>query len=144
MLYRFFIASVMCLLMSHDVSADISSTETVFSGTELEKDARLINLHVDRTTGVIMLDNNKLIEDDAPATGVPEGYDYRGSEWKEDLKKGIVIKKILLLDDPRAWSGRLVFKGIEVKGNTTPLHISLNGVEFLRPASQKAAPYCFA
>ena len=61
-----------------------------------------------------------LIEDDGPATGVPEKYEYNGIEWKEDLKKDIVIKKILVLDDPRALSGRIVFKGIEVKGNTEP------------------------
>ena len=56
------------------------------------------------------------------------------------MRKGIVIKKILVIDDPRAWSGRLVFKAIEVKDNAAPLHISVNGVKFLRPASRNAAP----
>ncbi|HUT64040.1 MAG TPA: hypothetical protein VMZ04_08790 [Anaerolineae bacterium] len=123
------------------VSAEQCSKETVFDATDLEQDARLINLRLNRSDNVIILDDTRLIEDDGPATGVPEGYDYDGIEWKENLKKGIVIKKIFILDDPRAWSGRVVFKGIEAKGNTTPLHISLNGIEFLRPASFYAAPF---
>ncbi|MCD6308352.1 MAG: hypothetical protein J7M24_05075 [Candidatus Latescibacteria bacterium] len=116
-------------------------TETTLDAAGMEKDARLVNLKLDRNLGRIVLDDTDLIEDDAPATGVPEGYDYRGNEWKEDLKKGVVIKKILVLDDPRSWSGRLVFKGIEVKGNTTPLRMSLNSVPFIRPASRDAAPH---
>lgn len=107
----------------------------------VERDARLINLRFNRTEGAITLDDAELIEDDAPATGVPEGMDYDGREWIENLRRGVVIKKILLLDNPAAFAGRLVFKGIEVKGNTEPLQISLNGTRFLRLPTVQAAPF---
>ncbi|MFC1541196.1 hypothetical protein ACFL50_01960 [Candidatus Latescibacterota bacterium] len=106
----------------------------------IESGSRLINLRLDDTGGKIMLDDTELIEDDGPATGNPEGYD-NNREWTEDLKKGVVIKKILMLDNPETWSGQLVFKAIEMKENTIPLLISLNGVEFVRPASRVAYPF---
>ncbi|MBT4482340.1 MAG: hypothetical protein HOC71_01525 [Candidatus Latescibacteria bacterium] len=140
MLYKFYCTVIMFMLIISGTSAGAVSSEMNLYGPNLEKDARLINLRVDRTNCEIMLDDTELIEDDGPATGVPEGYDYRGNEWKEDLKKGVVIKKILVTGEPRAWSGRLVFKAIEVKNNTAPLHISVNGVKYLRPASLDAAP----
>ncbi len=108
----------------------------------IERDARLINLRFDRAGAAITLDDAELIEDDAPATGVPEGMDLDHQEqWIENLRQGIVIRKILLLDNPAAFSGRLVFKGIEVKGNIEPLRISLNGTKFVRPATRFAAPF---
>src|SRR6266498_4316961 len=86
--------------------------EMVLDATGIETDARLINLRFDRNNGIIRLDATELIEDDAPATGRPEGYrDYSGPvEWVEDLKKGIVIKKILKVEDPSVVSARVVFK----------------------------------
>ncbi len=107
----------------------------------MDPDARLVNLRLDPAKNVIALDDAELIEDDAPATGVPQGMGYDGKEWMENLRKGIVIKKLLMLDNPSAFSGRLVFKGIEMKNNTVPLNISLNGVRFLRPATIYAAPF---
>ncbi|MCE5250412.1 hypothetical protein LLG96_09365 [bacterium] len=107
----------------------------------LERDARLVGTLLDRRHNVITLDDSELIEDDAPGSGVPEGMDVKERAWVEHLRKGIVIKKILMLDDASAFSGRLVFEGTEKKGNTEPLHISLNGVEFTRPASSYAFPY---
>jgi hypothetical protein len=109
----------------------------------IEHDAQLVNLRLDHQKNDIILDDTELIEDDAPATGVPQGYNEgaRNAEWIEYLKKGIVIKKVLILDNPAANSGRLVFKGMEVKGNKEPLHLSLNGVEFDRPASLLAFPF---
>ena len=138
--YRLLSVGFIIMFICSTSTAEIISCETVLDAAGIENDARLINLRVDRENNVIKLDDTCLYEDDAPATGVPEGYDYRGNEWKEDLKKGIVIKKILLLDDPRAFSGRLVFKAVEIKGNTTPLHISVNGNEFIRQATVFAAP----
>ncbi|MFC1539644.1 hypothetical protein ACFL6H_09480 [Candidatus Latescibacterota bacterium] len=120
-------------------SEPMTQTKTLDSNG-IESGSRLINLRLDDTGGKIMLDDTELIEDDGPATGNPEGYD-NNREWTEDLKKGVVIKKILMLDNPETWSGQLVFKAIEMKGNTTPLRISLNGVEFVRPASRVAYPF---
>jgi hypothetical protein len=120
----------------------VESREFRLDAAGIERDARLVNLRLDCKEQTITLDDAELIEDDAPATGVPEGgLGERGSDWIENLRKGIVIKKILILDNPAAYSGRLVFKGMEVKGNTSSLHISLNGVEFIRQATQYAAPF---
>ncbi len=106
--------------------------------------AQLVNLRFDRNKGIIRLDDTELIEDDAPATGIPEGYNSYGSgpvEWVEDLKKGIVIKKILEVENPSAASARVVIKAMEVKDNTEPLYLSLNGEKFVRPASRIAFPH---
>lgn len=120
--------------------------EITFEALKIEKNARLINLCFNPSEKVITLDNIELIEDDAPAVGLPEKYfgiEYRKATapWQEDLKKGVVIKKILLLNNPRAWSGRLLFLGQEKQGNVEPLHLSVNGVHFFRPASQIAYPH---
>ncbi len=133
------IAGLSGLLLFNGATAS-ESTSARFDARSMERDARLVNLWLDQTANAITLDDTELIEDDAPATGVPQGMGYNGREWIEELHKGIVIKKILMLDDPAAFSGRLVFKGVEVKDNTEPLHISLNGVQFLRPATRYVAP----
>jgi len=52
-----------------------------------------------------------------------------------------VYKKILNIENPSADSARVVIKAIEVKGNTEALHLSLNGKEFVRPATQFAFPH---
>jgi hypothetical protein len=125
---------------------DFQINELEFNASDVEKKAQLINLRFDSGRGIIRLDDTKLIEDDAPATGLPEGYQsytkVRGPvEWVEDLKKGVLIKKVLKIDNPSAISARVVFKGIEVQDNKDPLHLSINGVEFIRPASLIAYPH---
>ncbi|MEX2585526.1 MAG: hypothetical protein WD315_03970 [Balneolaceae bacterium] len=125
-----------------ETAADRETTTTEWTAAELEKDARLVNLRFDEE-GSIRLDDNVLIEDDGPAVGMPEGHkSYRTGPvaWVEDLKKGVVLKKVLVVDNPAAASGRVVFKGLEVEGNRDPLHFSLNGVEFVRPATRLAYP----
>ncbi len=118
--------------------------EIFLDATGIESMARLINLRFEKSRGIIRLDDTELIEDDAPATGIPEGYhSYNDGpvEWIEDLKKGIVIKKILEVENPSAASARIVIKAMEVKDNTESLRISLNGEEFVRPASRVAFPH---
>lgn len=108
---------------------------------DIETNGQLVNLRVDE--GYIRLDDTVLIEDDGPAVGFPEGaQSYRTGpvDWVEDLKRGVVLKKTLIVDNPEATSGRVVFKGLESQRNTHPLHFSLNGVEFVRPATQFAHP----
>ncbi|MFA5245420.1 MAG: hypothetical protein WC380_08970, partial [Pedobacter sp.] len=112
--------------------------ENKFDSADIEKEAQLINLNFDRSNELIRLQETELVEDDAPAAGLPEGYRTytKGPvEWVEDLRKGIVIKKILPLENTAARSVRVVFKGMEVKGNKEPLHFSVNGEKFIRPAS---------
>ncbi|MGV3685738.1 MAG: hypothetical protein ACO1NS_08945 [Daejeonella sp.] len=126
---------------------DISSLrfkEADLNAAGIEKDARLIKLKFDQARGIIRLQDMELIEDDAPAAGLPQGYKYYDKgpvEWVEDLKKGIVIKKILVVDNPAVASARLVFKGMEVQGNREPLHLSLNGEKLIRQASVIAYPH---
>ncbi|KAB7530102.1 hypothetical protein F8C76_00860 [Flagellimonas olearia] len=121
----------------------LRKTEIEWDAGDIEKNAQLANLHFDAKRNAIKLDSILLVEDDAPATGVPEGYKMYQSDggpvaWIEDLKKGMVIKKILTLDDPSAASARVVFKAMEVEGNQEPLHISINGQEIVRQASRVA------
>ena len=118
--------------------------EANLDAARIEKEAQLIRLKFDPSKGIIRLQDTELIEDDAPAAGFPEGYKAytKGPvEWVEDLRKGIVIKKTLELENPISVSARLVFKGMEVKGNREPLHISLNGEKLIRPASVIAYPH---
>ncbi|MFA6471863.1 MAG: hypothetical protein WCU00_07465 [Candidatus Latescibacterota bacterium] len=107
----------------------------------IEHDAQMVNIRLDRGKNAIFLDDTELIEDDGPATGVPQEFGEGSTDYIEYLKKGIVIKKLLVLENPAANSGRLVFLGDEVKGNREPLHISLNGIEFIRPAARFSYPF---
>ncbi|GEM_PF-545299 len=127
------------------VSSDtiLRVNELFLDAAGIENMAQLVNLRFERSKGIIRLDDTELIEDDAPATGIPEGYPGYGGgpvEWVEDLKKGIVIKKILEVENPSAASGRVVIKAMEVKDNTEPLCLSLNGEKFIRPAAKAAFP----
>ena len=125
------------------VSAGTELSKLRLDAAGIEREARLVNLRFDRAASVITLDDAELIEDDAPATGVPEGMDLNGKEeWIENLKKGIVIKKILLLDDPAAVFGTAPVQGDRGQGQHPPRSIiSLNGVGFLRPPTVQAAPF---
>ena len=122
---------------------DFRIKEIEFDAAGIESQAQLIKLQFDTNKKIIRLQDTELIEDDAPAAGLPEGYKTytKGPvEWVEDLRKGIVIKKILEIEHPAAASARIVFKGMEVKGNREPLYLSLNGEKFIRPASIIAYP----
>ncbi len=80
-----------------------------------------------------------LFEDEAAAIGKPQGATDRS--WFERLSKGVRIRKDFVLDDPRAFSGYLVFNGLEAVNNEEPLRISVNGTEILRPGSKYAHPF---
>jgi len=134
------VISTLILIGGFAALSSAAVTETALDAKALETDARLIQTRLIGNSNIITLDETRLYEDDAPAAGVPEGYTYTGLEWKESLKKGIVIKKVLMIDNPRTWKGNLLIKAMEVKGNITPLDMSLNGVRFSRPASRFAAP----
>ncbi len=123
-----------------------NKNEFTFDAAEIENNSRLINLIYDSSRKIITLDNTELIEDDVPGFGVPKKYfgvEYRQATapWQEDLKKGIKIKKILMVQNPKAFSGRLLFFGMEKQENTEPLHISINGCEIIRPATKLAYPF---
>lgn len=121
----------------------LRNREVILNASKIENNAQLIKLRFDSKRETIRLEDGRLIEDDAPAAGVPEGYGGYSNgpvEWVEDLKKGIVIKKIFEVENPSASSARVVFKGMEVKDNKETLYLSLNGKKFERPASQFAFP----
>lgn len=123
--------------------SELYPAEHQYNASDIEKGAQLIKLKFDQRKNIIRLQETELIEDDAPAAGLPEGYKTytKGPvEWVEDLRKGIVIKKILFLENTAASAARVVFKGMEVKGNKEPLHFSINGEKFIRPASLIAYP----
>ncbi|MCF8453785.1 MAG: hypothetical protein K9G42_11305, partial [Pedobacter sp.] len=61
--------------------------EIKLDATGIEKDAQLIKLKFDQKKGIIRLQETELVEDDAPAAGLPEGYKTytKGPvEWVED------------------------------------------------------------
>ena len=78
-------------------SYGLETGEVHLDASGMERDARLIDLRMDRSGQAIMLDDSELVEDDGPGSGVPEGMDERAKErpWVEDLKKGIAKKKYL-------------------------------------------------
>ena len=86
----------------------------------------------------IVLNDMLLVEDDAPAIGRPEGAENRS--WFEKLHKGVMARKDLVLDDPRATAAWLVFNGRETDDNDHALHVSINGHHVIRPPSKIAHP----
>lgn len=86
----------------------------------------------------IVLNDMVLIEDDAPAIGRPQGAEDRS--WFEKLQEGVMVRKDLVLDDPRATAAYLVFNGREMDDNDHALHISVNGHHLIRPPSKIAHP----
>ncbi|MBN1293343.1 MAG: hypothetical protein JXB48_16000 [Candidatus Latescibacteria bacterium] len=121
------------------LQAEPLATNFTLEAAALEQRGQFKQLRYHKASNTIKLDDMELIEDDAPAIGMPKGASDRS--WFERLHKGIRIRKELVLDDPRAFSGYLVFNGLEMKDNTFPLNISINGHQFLRPPSRDAHPF---
>jgi hypothetical protein len=110
---------------STEVNSKFRFKEIKLDAGDIENKAQLIQLRYDDVKEIVRLQDTELIEDDAPGSGIPEGYNHyiKGPvEWVEDLKKGVVIKKVLVVSNPSAVSGRVVFKGMEIKGNKQPLY----------------------
>ncbi len=119
-------------------AGDTGTVKYRLDAAALDRAGRLQQLRFIPAARAFELDNLVLYEDDAPAIGKPRGATDRS--WFERLQNGIRIRKELDLEDARAFSGYLVFNGLEAVDNETPLHIELNGVAFLRPASKYAHP----
>lgn len=105
----------------------------------LEEAGRLDQIRFHPRDNVFRLNDMVLVEDDAAAIGRPQGAADRS--WFERLQRGVRIRKDFVLDDPRAFSGYLVFNGLEAVDNEAPLHININGVAFIRPPSKYAHPF---
>jgi hypothetical protein len=104
----------------------------------LEERGQLRQLRYHRSENAFTLNDMLLVEDDAPAIGMPQGAKDRS--WFEKLQRGVMIRKDLVLDDPRAFSAYLVFNGLEMKDNEEPLHIRINGKHFLRLPTKYVFP----
>ncbi|MFH1566518.1 MAG: hypothetical protein ABIL09_00860, partial [Gemmatimonadota bacterium] len=114
-------------------------------GTRLDLDAaaleargQLVGLTYSTGAGAIALDDLVLVEDDAPAIGRPRGA--VDDAWFERLRRGVVARKDLVLDDPRAAAAWLLFCGRERTGNEEPLHLRVNGRHLVRPPTRQAHP----
>ena len=105
----------------------------------LEERGRFRQVRFRPRENAFVLDDMELVEDDAPAIGRPEGAEERS--WFEKLHRGVMIRKVLVLDDPRALAAFLLFDGTEADYNEAPLHIRINGHELVRPPSQVATPF---
>jgi hypothetical protein len=106
---------------------------------DLEQQAQLKQLSYDPAANTISLEDMLLVEDDAPAIGMPEGATERS--WFEHLHHGVMIRKDLVLDDARAFAGYLLFNGMEAEENDFPLHLRINGKELVRPPTKLAHPF---
>ena len=104
----------------------------------LEERGQLQQVRYNRLEHAFKLDDMLLVEDDAPAIGMPQGAKDRS--WFEKLRRGVMARKDLMLDDPRTFAGYLVFNGLEMNGNEEPLHISINGKQFLRLPTKYVFP----
>jgi hypothetical protein len=103
-----------------------------FKASDLNTDAGLSHLKLTQNKKLIKLEELDLIEDEAHACHAPQHFtfsDFEGDAWKVGLKKGVMIKKHLFLDDERTQFARLIFKAIERDKNTHPLWISINGTK---------------
>lgn len=139
MTVRTLMAIFMCSMLFAAPSAGEPFTVSYsLDAGDLENRGQLHNTLYSTDTGGITLTDLVLVEDDAPAIGRPKGANDRS--WDEHLTKGIVIRKELVLDDPRALAARLVFEGKEMPQNAEPLHISINGEHIIRPATKIAHP----
>ncbi|MCK4337341.1 MAG: hypothetical protein KAX11_05305, partial [Candidatus Aminicenantes bacterium] len=128
-----------CIVLSNTIMAESTNLKFSLDSAALEECGQLKQLRYFKKQGSIKLNDILLIEDDAPAIGKPKGAKDRS--WFEKLHKGVMIRKDLILDDPRAYSGFLVFNGKETEDNDSPLHIKINGEHFLRPPSKYAHPF---
>jgi len=120
-------------------ASDTSSVKFNLDSTDLEARGQLKQLKYFESENAIKLDDMFLIEDDAPAIGKPKEATDRA--WFEKLYKGLMIRKDIVLDDPRVFSGYLLFNGLEMENNNYPLHIKINGIHFIRPPSKYAHPF---
>jgi len=122
------------------VSGDVATVKFHLNTCSLEEKGQLKGLKYYTNENAIKLDDMLLIEDDAPGNGPPEGFDTEERAWFEKLQKGVLIKKEIMLDDPRAFSGYLVFNGVEHENNECPLTITVNGKHCQRLPSKYAYP----
>ena len=133
-----FIVAIMIMFLS-SVSGDQLVVKYTLGALDLDSRAQLKNLKYLKSENAIKLDDMLLLEDDAPANGPPEGVKDRA--WIEKLHKGVMIRKDIVLDDPIAFSGFIVFNGFEKENNEEPLHFSLNGEHFCRLPTKYAYPF---
>jgi hypothetical protein len=141
-LRRFSILAFMILWAAPPAAVRAAGPETAgfrLSASTLEKTGRLQQLRYNAGNKGFLLKDMVLFEDEAAAIGKPQGATDRS--WFERLSKGVRIRKDFILDDPRAFSGYLVFNGLEAVNNGEPLRISVNGTEILRPGSKYAHPF---
>ena len=140
---RFFYFVIMgMIILSQTVAGDTATVSVNLDAAALEKRGQLRQLKFFAAENAIKLNDLHLIEDDAPGIGSPMGIEYHDSTYVEWLHKGVMIRKDFMLDDPRAFSGYIVFDGMEERsGNEVPLHISINGHHFIRPATQYDQPF---
>lgn len=140
-IYRFCLILTLVFMPSAQSARAVNtaalSTETILGSAALDADARLVDLRVDRGLNVITLDDRDLIEDDSPASGRSPDWKgitpWRGQRSIEEMRPGVVIRKVLNVPDARSRLTRLVFLATETPRNTVPLQISVNGARFSQP-----------
>ncbi|MDA0336036.1 MAG: transglutaminase-like domain-containing protein [bacterium] len=116
------------------------TTSIQLNAADLNERGQLSGLQFDARDQHILLCNRVLVEDDATAIGQPEGATERS--WFELLGAGVRIRKELVVEDGRVHGAQLTWCGVEPENNEVPLHLSVNGVDLVRPATKFAHPQC--
>ena len=128
-------------LLTFSAQAKMVALSFDLDAAALEERGQLKELRYCKDEGAIRLNDILLIEDDGPACGIPDNYDFKEKAWLEKLQKGVTVRKDFILDDPRAFSGYIVFNGMEYDDNIHPLYISVNGDTFKRLPTRQAFPF---
>ncbi|MHB9028031.1 MAG: hypothetical protein ACYC9O_04640 [Candidatus Latescibacterota bacterium] len=125
-------------IMAGAAAGDPVNVKYTLDAAALEERGQLRQMLYDGERNSFTLNDMFLVEDDAPGVGMPRGAKERS--WFEKLQRGVMARKDLVLDDPRAFSAFLVFNGLEMANNEEPLRISINGKEFLRLPTKYVFP----
>ena len=105
--------------------------------------ATMRNVWMGDDDGGIQLFYGEIIENDSPMMGRnDEKYERDGKPWHpfEPLGDGIVLRKVLTVDDACTDEVCLVFAAREREGHDATVRITVNGNETLRPPSPIATP----
>ena len=113
-------------------------TQCRWEAAEFYRDARSVhNLWMGAGDVGIRLFEGEVVENDGPGAG---RSDQEGIEPFLELSGGMVVRKLLRLEDARTGGVQLAFVGRERPGHQSSLRFTVNGRDAARPPSPQATP----
>ena len=113
------------------------TTTQVVSAKEVYDTAEIHNLWMDAADPGITLMRGQVIENDGSGAG---RSDDEGREPFVEVSGDRVLRKVLVLDRAPEASAKVAFIGMERKGHSATLKLTVNGREILREPSPVASP----